>query len=375
MDIIFSLLTFFSLTLLTIGIVNPSTVIKWKKKRTRKDVFQFYGCAFIGFYIISTYLVPFNQPEVLTSKIQNISSISQSISIKSKLAAPFNNIKDKYLSDHQSENVFSHTVENTPSPKGIVKVHYIDVGQGDCILVENNQHYMLIDAGNNDDSKLVLDYLKKQGIKKLDVVVGTHPHEDHIGSLDAVINNFDIGKVYMPKIINTTKTYRDVITAIKSKELRITPPKVGERFRIGDATASILAPNSEKYKDLNNYSIVIKLTYGSTSYLFTGDAEGLSEKEMLGRGSDLSADVLKVGHHGSHSSSIIEFLNRVNPKYAVISCEKNNDYKHPHKETMDKLEKRNIPVYRTDESGTIICTSDGQTINFNTSPGSYTYPR
>ncbi|WIF93991.1 ComEC/Rec2 family competence protein [Caminicella sporogenes] len=270
----------------------------------------------------------------------------------------------------QSDNGKSEIV----SESGDLEVHFIDVGQADSIFIRNKDVCMLIDAGNNDDGDLVVNYLRRQGVKRLDYVVGTHPHEDHIGGLDVVINNFDIGKVYMPKIIHNTKTFKDVVLAVKNKGLKITPPVVGEKFKLGDAEGIILAPNSKKYEDLNNYSIVIKVTYKDTSYLFTGDAEDISEREMIKRGLDLSADVLKLGHHGSHSSTTDEFLNRVKPKFAVIMCGKGNDYGHPHRETMEKLKKMGIPVYRTDECGTIVSISDGKDIKFNVKSGSYSYP-
>ncbi|WP_053955462.1 ComEC/Rec2 family competence protein [Inediibacterium massiliense] len=258
---------------------------------------------------------------------------------------------------------------------GDLKVHFIDVGQADSILIQNEDHNMLIDAGNNGDGDLVVNYLKKQGIEKLDYVVGTHPHEDHIGGLDDVIDNFHIEKVYMPKVTHTSKTFKDVMTSIKNKGLKISTPHVGEEIILGDAKGMILAPNNLEYKDYNNYSIVIKLVYGNTSFLFTGDAESISEAEMLKNGLDLSSDVLKVGHHGSHSSTTIPFLDQVNPKYAVIMCETGNDYGHPHKETMEKLEQRNISIYRTDQQGTIIASSNGQEINFNISSTNDAYKK
>lgn len=259
----------------------------------------------------------------------------------------------------------------TTIASGQLKVHYINVGQGDGILIEQGTHDMLIDAGTNEDEKLMVDYLSKEGIKHLDYVVGTHPHEDHIGGLDAVIKNFDIGTLYMPQVSTTTATFKDVVTAIKAKNLKITTPHPGDAFKLGNANCEILAPNSSKYNDMNDYSIVIKLTYGSNKFLFTGDAQTLSENEILAKSFDVSADVLKLGHHGSHTSTSTTFLDKVHPKYAIVSCGKDNDYGHPHDITMKKLEKMHIPLYRTDETGTIICTSDGKNISFNVQPGDY----
>lgn len=263
--------------------------------------------------------------------------------------------------------------EEVSSAQNQLKVHFIDVGQADSILIQTPEgKAMLIDAGNNDDGDLVVSYLKSQGVKKIDVLVGTHPHEDHIGGMDNVIYSFDIGKIYMPKAASTTRTYEDLLTAIKSKNLKVSTAKAGIAIDIDPKVKiEMLAPNSEAYDDLNNYSAVIKLTYGKTAFLFEGDAESSSEKEMLEKGYELKADVLKIGHHGSSSSTTPEFLSAVSPKYAIISVGKNNDYGHPAKATMDKLKAANIAVYRTDECGTIIAASDGANISFNCKPGTY----
>ncbi|HHV71228.1 MAG TPA: MBL fold metallo-hydrolase [Clostridia bacterium] len=263
------------------------------------------------------------------------------------------------------------TEKDSQTASSELKVHFIDVGQADSILIMNGSQSMLIDAGNNDDEKLVVDYLKEQGISKLDYVIGTHPHEDHIGGLDAVIDNFAIGQVYLPNVPHTTKTFFDVVEAIRKKDLKITLPMPGTTFNLGEGACTILAPNSDSYEDLNNYSIVIKVEYGDTVFLFTGDAEKESETEMLKKGYDLTADVLKIGHHGSSFSTTEDFLNKVNPQYAVIMCGKGNSYGHPHRETMNRLKNKGIKVYRTDESGTIVCSSDGKNISFNVEPGSY----
>lgn len=265
-----------------------------------------------------------------------------------------------------NKNITSVTTAETPKIIGEMKVHYIEVGQGDSELIQVDGKNILIDAGTSD--KKALNYLKSIGIKTLDYVIATHPHEDHIGSMDDVINTFNIGTFYAPKVTHTTKNFENMVNALKNKNLKMTVSKVGDTLTIGNATLTFLAPNSEKYEDLNNYSIVCKLKYGNNSFLFDGDAEALSEGEILAKQFDVKADVLKVGHHGSTSSTSQDFLNKVNPKYAIISDEKNNDYGHPHKQILDKLNAKGIKIFRTDLNGTIIATSNGTDITFNVKP-------
>jgi competence protein ComEC len=241
-------------------------------------------------------------------------------------------------------------------------VHFIDVGQADSILITMKDAAMLIDAGNNEDSQLVVDYIKDRGITALDYVVATHPHEDHIGGMDAVINAFEVKSIIMPRVESTTKTFEDVLEAISNKGLKVTPPVPGTKYLLGEAEFTILAPNSEAYEDTNDYSVVIKLQYGATSFLFTGDAGFESEEEMLEKGYDLRTDLLKVAHHGSKYSTSMKFLEAVQPKIAVISVGEDNDYGHPAPETIQRLRQAGAEIYRTDESGTIIATSDGKAI-------------
>lgn len=273
---------------------------------------------------------------------------------------------------NQSQNeVQNATVK---SEDGLLKVHFIDVGQGDSIFIESpGGKTMLIDAGVPEMGKKVVDYIKSLGVTKIDILVGTHPHEDHIGGMDRVIESFEIGKFYMPKVTTNTRTFEYVLNAAKNKGLKIDVAKAGVTLDLGPSvSAEMIAPNSSKYDDLNEYSAVIKLVYKNTSFLFTGDAGAESEREMIEKGYDLKSDVLKVGHHGSSTSTTASFLDDVSPKYAVISCGKGNDYGHPHSSTLKKLKNRNIPVYRTDECGTIVASSDGQNISFNVKPGDYT---
>lgn len=257
-------------------------------------------------------------------------------------------------------------------PTDIVEVHFIDVGQGDAILIEAGDASMLIDAGENNKGSIVVDYLKQCNISNLDYVIGTHPHSDHIGGLDTVLEAISVDKVIMPSVSHTTKTFEDLLDIIEEKNLKITKPVVGNEYELGPADFTIIAPNSTNYEDLNDYSVGIKLTYGSNSFLFTGDAGSISEEEMLENGIDLTADVLKLAHHGSAYSSTEGFLDSVNPTYAVICVGADNEYDHPHSKTLQSIKDRGIKLYRTDTQGTVVFTSDGKTISVNTDSYSIT---
>ena len=240
-----------------------------------------------------------------------------------------------------------------------LKIYYLDVGQADSILIDSNNEYMLIDGGNNNDGPLLVKYFQELGIKDIKYIVGTHPHEDHIGGIDEVINNFNINQIFIPDAITTTKTFEDLLDSIERKNLTFTVPTINNTYTLGETTIKIIYTGTDT-SDLNNSSIIIKLTYKKTSYLFTGDATNITEKKILNK--DIKSDVLKIGHHGSKYSSTENFIKKVNPKYAIISVGKGNKYGHPNIETINLLNKYNIKTYRTDELGTILLTSDGNNI-------------
>ncbi len=252
------------------------------------------------------------------------------------------------------------TEEENVSNNKELNIYFLDVGQADSILIQEENKVMLIDAGNNADGDNLVKYLEKLNIKDIDVLVGTHPHEDHIGGLDNVINYANIGKIYLPDVTTTTKTFEDVLLAIKNKDYTITIPKIGEKFSLNNMNFEILYTGTNE-KDLNESSIVIRLDYFNTSYLFMGDAPKSVEKKIINK--NIQVDVLKVGHHGSSYSTSSNFLDKVNPKYAIISVGKNNKYNHPKEEIIDLLNKKNIMIYRTDLDGTIKLVSDGNNIN------------
>lgn len=255
-------------------------------------------------------------------------------------------------------------------------VHFIDVGQGDSILLESDDEYVLIDAGERDYGETVLNYITERGADELKYVIATHPHSDHIGGMRTVINGITAENFITVETDCATATWTKLLTAVDDNDVNYIDAEAGDVYSFGSATFTIMGPLSDSYSGYNNYSVVTKVECGDISFLLTGDAEKESEYEMVAAGEDLSADVLKCGHHGSSTSSTSKFLKAVNPAYAVISCGKNNDYGHPHKETMQKLNALGCDVLRTDTMGTVVAYTDGKTLSFSsksTDLSAYTY--
>lgn len=259
-----------------------------------------------------------------------------------------------------SESTEVANQNNITPVNGELQVYYIDVGQADSILIINKEDAMLIDAGNNEDGEDVVNFIKDKGITKLDYVVGTHPHEDHIGGLDDVINSdIEIENVLMPKIETTTKTFGDVVDAISNKGLTVKAPSKGDTFTLGDSNLEVMTDSILDEDNLNLSSITLRLQYGNNSFLFMGDSEEENEKTITWP----KTDVLKVGHHGSNTSSSEEFLNEVKPSISIIMAGEGNSYGLPKEEIVERLENVGSKVYRTDKNGTIEVTSDGNNIN------------
>ncbi|MFJ8262739.1 ComEC/Rec2 family competence protein [Rummeliibacillus sp. NPDC094406] len=247
-----------------------------------------------------------------------------------------------------------------------VKVHVIDVGQGDSILIQTGNENVLIDGGNKGKGDEVVAYLKKQKVKTLNAVVSTHPDADHVGGLAEVINSLNVKSVYAPKVTHTTQAYKNFLTAVKKEGLKIKVAKKGVEIptKAKNITLKFLAPVKEYTKsDLNDWSGVLQLTHSKKKFLFTGDAETQAENDMLKAGVLSKVDVLKVSHHGAKEATGTSFLNKVKPTYAVISVSKTNGYGHPTAETLNRLKKAKTKVYRTDKNGNVIFTSTGSKIS------------
>ncbi|MEA5095645.1 MAG: MBL fold metallo-hydrolase [Sedimentibacter saalensis] len=261
----------------------------------------------------------------------------------------------------QVSNTSQDTSNTSDKNSGLI-VYFLDVGQADCTLIQlPNGEEVLIDAGNYGDGSYIKNYLENLNVDDIEYFILTHPHEDHIGSAKEIINNFTVKKIYMPDVLASSNLYESTMLAIENKDIETIFAKPG--LIIIDSPGlklELLSPKSMYYSELNEYSAVARLEYNNTSFLFTGDAESVSELEMLGGGFNLDSDVLKVGHHGGRTSSSIDFLKAVTPEYSIISCGEDNSYGHPHIETLNRLSDIGSDIYRTDELGTIVAVSNGK---------------
>ena len=258
-----------------------------------------------------------------------------------------------------------HIVKPSTGTSQPFEMHFIDVGQALSVLVECDGQFMLYDGGNVDDGSLVVSYLQKQGVEQLQYVFCSHAHEDHVGGLAAVMAKFPAGHAYSPVTEGSTKCFNDFVKYTQQQGLQLEVPSVGTVWPLGSATVTMLGPVTQ-YSETNNTSLVLRIDYGDTSFLLTGDMENTAETDLVNSGANLKADVLQVGHHGSSTSTSYLFLNAVLPEMGVISCGTGNKYGHPHEETLSILRDAKVDVYRTDLQGTITIGSDGQNFTVGT---------
>jgi beta-lactamase superfamily II metal-dependent hydrolase len=263
--------------------------------------------------------------------------------------------------------------ETVPSSTGdsALTVYYIDVGQGDCELLESDGDYFLIDAGGDKDHKTTVEtFLTDLGVESLSYVIATHPHADHIQEMTAIVNTWDIGTFLLPDVTTSTATFEKLVDALDSRNVDVEAPEPGDTFSFGSCTVQVLGPVNPTEDDLNASSLVVRVTCGETSFLFTGDCTAEEEADILSwaetNAATLDCDVLKVAHHGSYTSSSEEFLSAVSPSSVVISCGVGNSYGHPHQVILDRLATFSPDIYRTDTMGTITAQSDGTNITFTT---------
>ena len=258
------------------------------------------------------------------------------------------------------------------SVSGTAKVHFIDVGQGQCTLIQADGSNVLIDAGENDQGEKVVSYLQSQGVTQIDYAVGSHPHSDHIGGMDVVIDAIPTKRIILPELpsdlVPTTKTYLDLLDAVERNGVQVIPAKVGEEYALNGGSIRVLGPAGE-FNDLNSMSVGIKFTYGERSFLTTGDMEQEAEEALLQTGEDLSADVYALGHHGSKTSNSMDLLRKVQAEYYIAQAGYRNEYGHPHEEVLERVRKLGGTFLRSDQDGTVVFTTDGKNLEYTKEKG------
>lgn len=266
---------------------------------------------------------------------------------------------------------FNPVGDNTVKNSGF-KLTAVDIGQGDSIFIQCGGKNMLVDSGPVEGKDDLIEFLQSKNIKKLDYVLVTHQHADHIGGMPEVLKNFDVDQFIMyelpEQMVPTSKAYKKLLNSLLDHDITVKAANdmVGESFMLGDAKITVLGPIDGDTDNLNNLSVVTRVEYGDTAFILSGDAEKSEEKDIIKSGANLSADVYKVGHHGSKTSSTGKYLEAINPKYALISAGNDNSYNHPSEKTLEKLSEREIEYYITKEDGDITVTSDGTNIKVET---------
>lgn len=326
-----------------------------KRKYKKKKKFSFFRTLLILFLIF--LFIPTNNEENIDTNpiIENTIINTNTTDIVDDTTSN----TDISVNNDEKEN----SSDSSTSSNSSFKITFLDVGQADAALIECDNKYMLIDGGNREDSDLIYTVLKNRGIDHLDLVIGTHAHEDHIGGISGALNYADADLVLCPVTSYDSKAFSN-FAKYADKSGGIIIPSVGDTYKLGSAKINIIGVNSTS--DTNNSSIVLKIIYKNTSFLFTGDAEREAEQVILNSGFDLSSTVLKVGHHGSDTSTTYPFLREIMPRYAVISVGKGNTYGHPHDNSLSRLRDADVEIYRTDLQGDIVCTSDGNNVKFTT---------
>lgn len=282
-----------------------------------------------------------------------------------------NEQKPEQVQEQTEEQIQEQTQEGSQETEvvetGTMSVHFLDVGQGLCIVVIQDDHVLVYDGGDRDTSSFVVSYLKELGVTKIDYLISSHYDSDHVSGLIGCLNVFDVENVMGSNYVQDSKLYTSFMEGVDKQGLEIQYPNVGDAFCFGDAEFTILAP-AEITDDSNANSVAIKLTFGEKSFIFTGDTTVASEKAMVESGIDLKCDVLSAGHHGSATSSSSLFLEKTLPEYVVISCSADNSYGHPHVEVMELLKQMEIDLFRNDVQGTVIATTDGKEITWSKTP-------